>query len=170
MASKFVTSSNAAPCSLALATIASPRGCSDATSRLAARRMRASASVESAVTTSVTTGVPFVIVPVLSKTTIFTWLASSNASPLLRRIPFSAPLPVPTMIAVGVASPNAHGQAMTRTEMVIVRANTHDSCPRKYQASPETRAKTITIGTNTPETLSASLAIGALDPCACSTN
>ncbi len=28
-------------------------------------------------------------------------------------MPFSAPLPVPTMMAVGVARPMAHGQAMT---------------------------------------------------------
>ena len=38
--------------------------------------------------------------------------------------------------------------------MILVQGNT--------KQSPETRAKTITIGTNTPETLSASLAIGAL--------
>ena len=31
------------------------------------------------------------------------------------RIPYSAPLPVPTMIAVGVARPNAQGQEITRT-------------------------------------------------------
>ena len=32
-------------------------------------------------------------------------------------VPASAPRPVPTMIAVGVARPIAHGQAMTRTAM-----------------------------------------------------
>ena len=36
-------------------------------------------------------------------------------SPLLIRIPFVAPTPVPTITAVGVASPNAHGQETTRT-------------------------------------------------------
>ena len=33
-----------------------------------------------------------------------------------------APLPVPTMMAVGVASPNAHGQEMTNTEMAMRNA------------------------------------------------
>src|SRR5699024_1545580 len=92
------------------------------------------------------------------------------ASPLLIKTPFSAPLPVPTIIAVGVAKPKAHGQAITRTEMVIDKANIHDSCPRKYQASPEIAAKPITMGTKIPDTLSANLAIGALDPCASSTS
>ena len=32
------------------------------------------------------------------------------------RIPFDAPTPVPTITAVGVASPKAHGHAVTRTE------------------------------------------------------
>ena len=31
------------------------------------------------------------------------------------RIPFSAPIPLPTIKAVGVARPKAHGQAITRT-------------------------------------------------------
>ncbi len=77
--------------------------------------------------TSVTTGLPSVIVPVLSNTTVWIFCVISNASPLLIKMPFSAPLPVPTIIAVGVAKPNAHGQAMTKTEMVIVKANTQDS-------------------------------------------
>ena len=38
-------------------------------------------------------------------------------------MPFSAPLPVPTMIAVGVARPMAHGQAMMRTAIAVDSAN-----------------------------------------------
>ena len=40
---------------------------------------------------------------------------ASSASPPRMRIPASAPRPVPTMIAVGVARPIAHGQAMITT-------------------------------------------------------
>ena len=110
------------------------------------------------------------IVPVLSNTTVWILCVVSKAAPLLIKTPFSAPLPVPTMIAVGVAKPSAHGQAITSTEIVIVRAKIHDSWPKKYHNKPESTAKTMTIGTKTPEILSANLAIGALEPCASSTN
>jgi hypothetical protein len=35
----------------------------------------------------------------------------------------TAPCPVPTMIAVGVASPSAHGQAMTSTATALTSAS-----------------------------------------------
>ena len=38
--------------------------------------------------------------------------AVSNASPDLMRIPFSAPFPVPTMMATGVARPSAQGLSL----------------------------------------------------------
>ena len=60
-------------------------------------------------------GRPSVIVPVLSKTTVLSFCAVSSASPLRIRMPCSAPWPVPTMIAVGVARPRAQGQAMIST-------------------------------------------------------
>ena len=41
------------------------------------------------------------------------------------RMPFSAPLPVPTMMAVGVARPSAHGQAMTMTAVPASSALTN---------------------------------------------
>ena len=44
------------------------------------------------------------------------------------------------MIAVGVANPKAQGQAMTNTEIVIVSAKIHDSCPKKNHASPASNA------------------------------
>lgn len=59
---------------------------------------------------SVTFGRPSVMVPVLSMTTVSMAWAVSRASPDLMRIPFSAPLPVPTMMATGVARPRAHGR------------------------------------------------------------
>ena len=61
------------------------------------------------------------MVPVLSSTTVSARCAVSKASPDLMRIPFSAPLPVPTIMAVGVASPKAQGQEMTRTAMPMDR-------------------------------------------------
>ena len=73
----------------------------------------------------VTTGVPWVMVPVLSRTTVSMLWAVSRASADLIRMPFVAPLPVPTIIAVGVASPSAQGQEMTRMEIPIERANSN---------------------------------------------
>ena len=65
------------------------------------------------------------------------------------------------MIATGVASPNAQGQLITRTDMPLANAK-----PMPSPASSHTRivitAMVITTGTNTPETLSATLAMGAL--------
>ena len=67
------------------------------------------------VTMSVTRGLPSVIVPVLSRITVSSLCAVSSASPLRIKMPCSAPRPVPTMIAVGVARPRAQGQAMIST-------------------------------------------------------
>ena len=71
--------------------------------------------------TAVTFGFPFVIVPVLSKMTVFILPHCSNASPERTRIPFFAPSPVPVIIAVGVARPKAQGQAITKTEVKILK-------------------------------------------------
>ena len=75
-------------------------------------------------------------------------------------MPFFAPSPLPTIIATGVASPSAHGQLMTSTE--IPRAREY---PMGWPSSSQTRVVTvamaITAGTNTPETLSAIFAMGA---------
>lgn len=73
--------------------------------------------------TSVTVGLPAVMVPVLSRTTARTPCSVSSASALLNKIPISAPRPVPTMIATGVARPRAHGQLMTTTATAEVRAS-----------------------------------------------
>ena len=96
--------------------------------------------------------------------------ADSKASPPFIKIPFSAPLPVPTIIAVGVASPRAHGQAITNTEINIVSENTKSFWPIKYHASALSKAIPNTVGTKYPDTVSANFAIGALLPCASSTN
>ena len=112
IALKFLTSTNFIPISSPYLTIASPNGCSDVFSALAAICIIDFSSISSVTITSVTFGLPSVIVPVLSNITVSTLCASSKASPPFISIPFSAPFPVPTIIAVGVASPNAHGQAI----------------------------------------------------------
>ena len=50
-------------------------------------------------------------------TTESTFDASSNVSPPFMRTPDLAPTPVPTITAVGVASPKAHGQDITKHEI-----------------------------------------------------
>ena len=63
-----------------------------------------------------------VSVPVLSNTTVSTRCSRSSAAALRISTPCSAPRPVATMMAVGVASPIAHGQAMTSTATALVSA------------------------------------------------
>ena len=60
-------------------------------------------------------GLPFVKVPVLSKIIWLIFEAISILSPPLNKIPFFAALPDATVITVGVAKPNAQGQAITKT-------------------------------------------------------
>ena len=50
-------------------------------------------------------------------------LVASSTSPPLITMPSWAPRPVPTMIAVGVARPSAHGQAMISTATAAVNAS-----------------------------------------------
>ena len=64
------------------------------------------------------------------------------------------------MMATGVASPRAQGQLMTSTEMPRARAKP-TVCPVRSQTRTVIAAMAITTGTNTPETLSATLAMGA---------
>ena len=154
--------------SSAFFTIASPNGCSDPFSALAASINNSSSEISSAII-SVTTGFPSVIVPVLSKTIVLIWCAVSNASPPFIRTPCSAPFPVPTIIAVGVASPNAQGHAITSTAINIVSANTGVS-PAISHPRADNIARPITVGTKYADITSASLAIGALLPWASSTN
>ena len=69
-------------------------------------------------------------------------------------------MPFPTMIATGVASPRAHGQLITRTEIALASAYPN-VCPTSIHIINVITAITITTGTNTPETVSAIFAIGA---------
>ena len=142
-------------------------GCWETDSTPAAR-VKSSASEMPTGRTAATAGEPSVTVPVLSSTTVSVAWVISRASPLRMRMPWEAPSPVPTMMAVGVARPRAQGQAMTRTEVKIRRAKVK-SCPSSSQRMAARAAMLITTGTKTLATLSATLAMGAFFPWASST-
>lgn len=112
---------------------------------------------------SVTSGVHSVMVPVLSKTMVSTLQRVSRGSPPLIKMPFSAPFPVPTIIAVGVASPKAQGQAITITAAKYNSEVSKFAHRAKYRIQKVITAIPITTGTKIPDILSANPWIGALD-------
>jgi len=68
----------------------------------------------------------------------------------------SAPFPIPTINAVGVAKPIAQGQAIISTATKFIKAKVKESSPPKIiQSIKVTIAITITIGTKIAATLSA---------------
>jgi len=78
-------------------------------------------------------------------------------------MPNSAPKPVPTITAVGVAKPIAHGQAITRTATefikAVVKSDTFINSPEiigipKYHIMKVANAIIRTAGTKTADTLS----------------
>ena len=115
-ASNESPSGTSMPLIFAAFKIASPSGCSEPFSDIAAYLMT-SLSVDSILIMSVTEGSPLVRVPVLSKTMVVSFCARSRYSPPLIKIPASAPLPTPTMRAAGVAIPRAHGHEIISTAM-----------------------------------------------------
>ena len=116
---------------------------------------------------SVTTGLPSVIVPVLSSTTAFIFRAVSRLVASFIRIPFSAPFPIPTIRAVGVASPNAHGHAIIKTVIMARIPCTKPASGAKIHHAANTNTDSAIItGTNTAAILSTSCCTGALLPCA----
>ena len=123
---------------------------------------RGEVSLTSSMLTSPSTDtIPLVIVPVLSKTTVSVFFNLSRLSALLKRMPFFAPMPIPTVIATGVASPSAQGQEITSTQIPFEKAVTKSLEIMNHTANVII-AMTIITGTKMPEILSASLAIGAL--------
>ena len=106
-------------------------------------------------------GSPWVMVPVLSRATICVFPVSSRDMAVLNKMPFLAPSPLPTMMATGVARPRAQGQLITSTDIPLARENPAP-CPASSHAAVVIRAIRMTTGTNIPDTLSATLAIGAL--------
>ena len=79
---------------------------------------------------------------------------SSTSGPLMR-MPSCAPRPVPTMSAVGVASPSAQGQAMMSTATAAVKAAVAPAPVPSQKPSVPTESA-MTIGTKNPEIRSAS--------------
>ncbi len=150
-------------------TIASASGCSEFFSTDADNCNSLFLSIFPFVNISVTRGFPSVIVPVLSIITVLIVCAVSKLSADFISIPFSAPLPVPTIMAVGVAKPRAHGHDITKTDIPIDNANSN-GYPNNSHTSVARTAIEITTGTKTLLILSASFAIGALDELASSTS
>ena len=146
--------------SFAYSLMAFASGCSLFCSNEAASVSSCSSVIPSAGRISVTTGSPFVTVPVLSNA--ITWIlpAISKDAAVLYKIPLRAPTPFPTIMATGVASPNAHGQLITNTEIPLARAYPILS-PKRSQIIMVINASTMTAGTKKPDTVSATFAIGA---------
>ena len=96
-------------------------------------------------------------VPVLSSATTSTRWAVSSVSALRISAPNSAPLPVAAIIAVGVAKPIAHGQAMISTATAASAALAYDGAgPNASQKANTAIDTAITAGTNRADTASAS--------------
>ena len=171
---KFWTSPRFKFFCLASLTTASANGCSDFFSSEATYTSKFSLDIPAPgfTITSITSGVPWVRVPVLSKKIASNFPTFSRISPPFTSTPNSAPLPVPTIIAVGVAKPNAQGQAITIIDIKIIRANIKGGVgrltysPKIHQPKKEKVATPITKGTKILETLSTKRCIGAFDPCA----
>ena len=99
--------------------------------------------------------------PVLSSTIVSIARVDSSVSGPLITMPSWAPRPVPTRIAVGVARPIAHGQAMISTAVAAVNA-APAPCPAASQTASVVTATPMTAGTNTAEIRSARRCTGAL--------
>jgi len=87
---------------------------------------------------------------------------ASSAMAFLNRMPRLAPRPVPTMMAVGVASPSASGQVMTTTVMAnstAVFSEAPESSHTTRVAVPPTRA----TSTSQKAARSASCWLGAFE-------
>ncbi len=109
-----------------------------------------------------------VTVPVLSNTIVSTRRVDSSTSGPLMRMPICAPRPVPTISAMGVARPSAHGQAMISTATAAVNAMEVPE-PVIIQYANVATASTSTTGTKMPEMRSARRWAAALPDCASST-
>ena len=108
-----------------------------------------------------------VSVPVLSITRASTFLISSNAVASLMSMFCRAALPIPTIRAVGVASPIAQGQAMTKTATADNNACGSTSVPPAInQMTKVSTLMATTVGTKIRAILSTTRWTGAFEPCA----
>ena len=105
--------------------------------------------------------------PVLSRIIADIFDAVCKASPLRIRTPASAALPTPTITDMGVARPNAQGQAIISTVVADTMANaTAGFGPKLSQTNALVTAIIITTGTKYAEITSAKRPIGGLEFCA----
>ncbi len=110
-----------------------------ACARMFWKSFRLAASVKilpSSPTTSVTSGWPMVIVPVLSNTTVWIFCTSWKGRSILMRTPILALRPVPTMRAVGVAKPELYGRAIAR-DRDCIEHGLLKRCSQKHGPNPE---------------------------------
>ena len=167
MALKSSTFGRSKSRSFAAATIAAATGCSEACSTAAMSRSTSSVTSKR----STTRGRPSVKVPVLSQTRWVTFSRCCSASAPRKRMPSWAPRPIPTMIDIGVARPNAHGQAMISTATAFTSAKTSfGSGPSQYHRAKVVSAITATTGTNHAATRSTIACTGARLRCASATS
>lgn len=139
--------------SFALFIIAKDNGCSECFSREESILKKSISFLISNI--SLTSGLPFVSVPVLSNTTVVTLYSFSKLSAFFMSIPLLAPLPTPTIIAVGVASPSAQGHAITNTP--TKQSSAFTGLPTINYTTKLRRAIIRTTGTNIFEISSANL-------------
>ena len=127
---------------------------------------RSSSDSESAFVKS-TSLLGMVSVPVLSITNASTRRMFSSAVASLIRMLLRAALPMPTIKAVGVASPSAHGQAITNTDTADITAcGSWLLPPMAYHNTNVSSDNPSTTGTKTRAILSTMRCTGALLPCA----
>ena len=144
---KLSASGSARPRPAAPSTIAAASGCSEDFSTPPASRSISFSSTPGLITTSVSTGLPCVIVPVLSRITLWSFCAVCSAVPSRIRMPFSAPSPTPVVSDIGVAMPSAQGHAMMSVVTATISANTmRGSGPYVYQAMKPRMARIATVG------------------------
>ena len=122
---KFTASGAVSLSSSALRTIASASGCSDCFSSPAASVSSSFSESPFGRTDRSRPAFPRSAYRSCPCTTVLILCSSSSDSADLKSTPSSAPRPVPTMIATGVASPSAHGQEMTSTEMPHAKRVVH---------------------------------------------
>ena len=157
------------PRSCAATTTARASGCSLPLCTLATAASTAASSWPGTTSKAVSRGRPTVRVPVLSNATTSTLWASSSACASLIKMPFFAATPVPVMMAAGVASPSAQGQAITSTATARIMASSKPA-PIHSQPSSVASATSSTTGTKTADTWSTMRCKGALAACASSTS
>ena len=144
-------------------------GCSEAASTAPASLRTSAREAPFSSETSASSMRPAVTVPVLSRTTVVIRRVRSRISGPLMRIPSCAPRPVPTMRAVGVASPSAQGHAMMRTATAAEKAAVGSPVTTSQPASVASESAS-TIGTKTLDTRSTSRWIGAFPDWASATS